>query len=88
MLLAVAPTPVVRLNRAVAVGERDGASAGLAEVDAVDGLADYALWHAARAELLARLGRSTAAAAAFDAALALPQNDAQRRHLARRRAAL
>jgi RNA polymerase sigma-70 factor, ECF subfamily len=88
VLLRVAPTPVVRLNRAVAVGERDGAAAGLGEVDAVVGLDDYPLWHASRAELLARLDRPSEARAAYDAAIALPQGEAQRAHLDRRRAAL
>lgn len=88
VLLTVTPTPVVRLNRAVAVGERDGPAAGLREVDAVAGLSTYPLWHASRAELLARLDRPGEARACFDAALALPQNAVQLAHLARRRAAL
>lgn len=85
VLLTVADTPVTRLNRAVAVAERDGAAAGLAAVDGVAGLGTYALWHAARAELLLRIGRNAEAAAAFDAALALPGNDPQRTHLHMRR---
>ncbi|WP_219420371.1 RNA polymerase sigma factor [Pseudonocardia nigra] len=88
VLLRVQDTPVVRLNRAVAIGERDGTAAGLAEVDAVGGLEHYPLWHAARAELLARLGRAADAGCAFTSALALPQNAAQRAHLTRRRNAL
>lgn len=88
VLLSITPTPVVALNRAVALGERDGARAGLAAVDGVAGLAAYPLWHAARAELLARLDRPREAVAALDAALGLPQNRAQRHHLERRRAAL
>ena len=88
VLARVDRSPVVRLNRAVAVGERDGPDAGLREVDAVQGLAGYALWHAARAELLSRLGHARDAEQAFDAALALPQNDAQRAHLERRRNAV
>jgi len=86
VLARVDGSPVVRLNRAVAVGERDGAEAGLRALESVVGLAGYPLWHAARAELLARLGRAAEAGTAFDAALALPQNDVQRAHLARRRA--
>jgi predicted RNA polymerase sigma factor len=81
VLLTVHDTPVTRLNRAVAVGERDGPAAGLAEVERVDGLAGYPLWHAARGELLHRLGRTGPAAAAFRSALALGPNQAQRRHL-------
>lgn len=84
VLLAVQDTPVVRLNRAAALAERDGAEAGLAAVEAVPGLDGYALFHAARAELLARLGRADEARTAYRAALALPQNDAQRAHLHRR----
>jgi RNA polymerase sigma-70 factor, ECF subfamily len=84
VLLAVQDTPVVRLNRAAALAERDGAEAGLAAMEAVPGLDGYALFHAARAELLARLGRADEARTAYRAALALPQNDAQRAHLHRR----
>ena len=88
VLLTVADTPVARLNRAVAVGERDGPAAGLAAVDAVDELSGYPLWHAARAELLARLDRVDDADTAYAAALAIPQDDAQLTHLRRRRARL
>ncbi len=84
VLLTVLDTPVVRLNRAVAVGETSGPVVGLAEVDAVAGLDGYPLWHATRAELLARAGRAADARAAYDRALALPQDDAQRAHLRRR----
>ncbi|MBV9923237.1 MAG: RNA polymerase sigma factor, partial [Pseudonocardia sp.] len=84
----VADTPVARLNRAVAVGELAGPAAGLAEVDAVGDLAGYPLWHAARAELLGRLDRFDEADAAYAAALAIPQDDAQLTHLRRRRAVL
>jgi RNA polymerase sigma-70 factor (ECF subfamily) len=88
VLLGVHDTPVVRLNRAVAVGERHGPAVALAELDALTGLAGYPLWHATRAELLIRLDRGAEARAAFDAALALPLNEAQRAHMAGRRAAL
>jgi RNA polymerase sigma-70 factor (ECF subfamily) len=88
VLLTVADTPVTRLNRAAALAERDGAGPGLAAVDAVPGLDTYPLFHAARAELLARLGRGREARAAYANALALPQNDAQRAHLLRRQAAV
>ncbi len=78
-------SPVVRLNRAVALAERDGAAIGLEEIEAIDGMADYPLWHASRAELLRQLGRRADAATAFDLALGLPLTDAQRRHLVNRR---
>ncbi|MCR6487093.1 RNA polymerase sigma factor [Amycolatopsis sp. OK19-0408] len=60
VLLSVQDTPVVRLNRAAAVAERDGPSAALALVDALPGLSDYPWWHASRAELLHRLGSASA----------------------------
>jgi RNA polymerase sigma-70 factor (ECF subfamily) len=85
VLLEVQDTPVVRLNRAAALAERDGPAAGLAAVDAVTGLERYPLRHAARAELLDRLGDHAAARAAYDAALALPQDPAQAAQLRRRR---
>ena len=86
-LLAIAPTPVVRLNRAVALSEVAGAEAALAEVEELP-LGQYHLWHAVRADLLERLGRDDEARAAYDAALALTGNAAERDLLARRRAAL
>jgi RNA polymerase sigma-70 factor, ECF subfamily len=86
-LLAVAPGPVVRLNRAVAVAEVDGPAAALAEVDRLD-LAEYHLFHATRADLLRRLGRHAEAAEAYDAAMALTTNVAERRFLEGRRALL
>jgi RNA polymerase sigma factor (sigma-70 family) len=88
VLLAVHDTPVVRLNRAVAVGERHGPAAALAELDALPGRAGYPLWHATRAEVLTRLDWPDEARAAFDAALALPLGEAQRVHVAGRLAAL
>ncbi|WP_206784393.1 RNA polymerase sigma factor [Amycolatopsis sp. MtRt-6] len=60
VLLSVQDTPVVRLNRAAAVAERDGPAAALALVDALPGLEDYPWWHASRAELLHRLGSASA----------------------------
>jgi RNA polymerase sigma-70 factor (ECF subfamily) len=83
VLLGLDPSPVVRLNRAVAVGERDGAEAGLRLVDDVAGLEHYSLWHASRAALLRRLGRDAEAAMADARAAALPLNDAQRSLLGR-----
>lgn len=88
VLLSVHDTPVVRLNRAVAVAELHGPAAALAELDALPALRGYPLWHATRGELLARLDRAAEARAAFDAALALPLGDAQRAHVTGRRAAL
>ncbi|WP_423790593.1 RNA polymerase sigma factor [Micromonospora globispora] len=88
VLLTVHDTPVVRLNRAAAVAERDGPAAGLALVDAVDGLTGYPWWHATRGELLRRLDRPTEAVAAYDRALALDLSGPQAEHLRRRRAEL
>jgi RNA polymerase sigma-70 factor, ECF subfamily len=84
LLLAVAPTPVVALNRAVAVAEVDGPSAGLAVLDGLD-LPRHHLLPAVRADLLRRLGRGAEAAAAYDAALALVGNAAEAEFLRRRR---
>ena len=78
VLLTLDPGPVVRLNRAAAVAERDGAAAGLALVDGIAGLDGYALWHATRGVLLRRLDREAEAADADARAAALPLNDAQR----------
>jgi RNA polymerase sigma-70 factor, ECF subfamily len=83
-LFALSPTPVVALNRAIAVAELDGAAVGLAEVDRLD-LGGYHPWHATRADLLRRLGRADDARAAYDAALALIDNPAEAAYLARRR---
>jgi len=80
---------VVELNRAVAVGEADGSGAGLAIMeDLAEPLKDYHYFHAARGELLLRLGRDDEAAAAFERALALVHDDAERRHLDRRLSAI
>ncbi|MCO7218632.1 RNA polymerase sigma factor [Klenkia sp. PcliD-1-E] len=81
------PTPVVQLNRAVAVAELDGPSVGLALVDRVD-LDRSPVLHAVRADLLRRLGRVEEARSAYDAALARSGNAAERADLHRRRAAL
>jgi RNA polymerase sigma-70 factor, ECF subfamily len=86
-LLTLAPSPVVRLNRAVAVAEVDGPAAALAIVDDID-LSDYYLLHSIRAELLARLGRAAEAAEEYAAAIDLTGNVAERRTLGRRRAEL
>ena len=86
-LLAINPTPVVELNRAVAVAMRDGPAAGLALVDAIlsrGDLADYHLAHAARADLLRRLGRRDDARAAYERALDLAKQEPERRFLSKR----
>ena len=83
-LLVVAPSQVVRLNRAIARSEVDGPEVALVEVDELD-LDGYHLLHATRAELLVRLGRGTDAASAYDRAIALTDNAAEQRFLAARR---
>ncbi|MGH2458786.1 MAG: RNA polymerase sigma factor [Chloroflexota bacterium] len=78
------PSPVVELNRAVAVAMRDGPAAGLARIDAIlarGELTDYHLAHAARADLLRRLGRPTDAAAAYRVALDLARQEPERRFI-------
>lgn len=77
----LAPSPVVTLNRAVAIAMADGPRAGLAVLDGVGGLERYHLWHAARAELLARAGEPERARAGFERALRLTSNPAEQRHL-------
>jgi RNA polymerase sigma-70 factor (ECF subfamily) len=83
-LLAHAPTPVVALNRAVALAEVEGPDAALAAVDGLD-LGSYHLFHATRADLLQRLGRHADAVEAYSAALATTTNAAERRFLEQRR---
>jgi RNA polymerase sigma-70 factor (ECF subfamily) len=86
-LAAVTPTPVVELNRAVAVAMADGPEAGLRLVDELEAsgrLGDYHLLPALRADLLRRLGRPRDAAVHYQRALALTGNDAERRFLSRR----
>jgi RNA polymerase sigma-70 factor, ECF subfamily len=84
LLLQHVPTPVVALNRAVAIAEADGARAGLAALDGVAGLSQYHLRHAVEGELRLRAGEPDAAAAAFEHALPLTSNPAERHHLERR----
>jgi RNA polymerase sigma-70 factor (ECF subfamily) len=86
-LLAVAPSPVVALHRAVAVAEVDGPAAGLQLVDALD-LGEHHPFHSVRADLLRRLGRDADARRAYDAAIARAGNAAERAFLQRRRAEL
>lgn len=82
-LTALAPGPVVALNRAVAVAEVEGPRPALDLVDTLD-LDGYHVFHAVRADLLRRLGRDTEAAQAYEAAVALAGNPAERAWLARR----
>ncbi|WP_284744840.1 RNA polymerase sigma factor [Amycolatopsis sp. RTGN1] len=84
-LLAVTPTPVVALNRAVAVAEVDGPGVALALVEELE-LARFPLYHAIRADLLDRLGRSGEAVAAYTTAIELTHNSAERALLERKRA--
>src|SRR5205823_7528482 len=91
VLASVEPSPVVELNRAVAVAMRDGPEAGLALIDAIlsrGDLSDYRLAHAARADLCRRLGRTAEARAAYERALALTRQEPERRFLERRLAEL
>jgi RNA polymerase sigma-70 factor (ECF subfamily) len=86
-LLRMDDSPVIELNRAVAVAMRDGPAAGLASIDAILGrghLKDYRLVHAARAEFCRRLGRTADALAAYRKALALTKQEPERRFLERR----
>jgi RNA polymerase sigma-70 factor (ECF subfamily) len=91
VLMRAAPSPVVELNRAVAVAMRDGPMAGLALIDTIlerGDLADYALAHSARAELCRRLGKTGDARLSYERALALTRQEPQRRFLDRRLAEL
>jgi RNA polymerase sigma-70 factor, ECF subfamily len=83
-LIAVAPTPVVALNRCVAVAEVHGPAAALGLVDQL-GLDGYHLFHSTRADLLRRLGRRDDAVAAYDAAIARTANRAEQSFLRRQR---
>jgi RNA polymerase sigma-70 factor (ECF subfamily) len=87
VLLRADASPVVELNRAVAVAMHDGPSAGLEIIDAIlarGALANYHLAHAARADLLRRLGRASEAKDAYHIALSLTQQEPERRFLTRR----
>jgi RNA polymerase sigma-70 factor (ECF subfamily) len=91
-LVRIQPSPVVQLNRAVAIAMRDGPEAGLAHIDAVlercsgkqGDLANYYLAHSARADMYRRLGRTAEARASYEKALALTQQEPERQFLARR----
>jgi RNA polymerase sigma-70 factor (ECF subfamily) len=87
VLLRVEPTPVVELNRAVAIAMRDGPAVGLALIEAIlarGDLKDYHLAHAARADLCRRLGKTTQARASYKRAIALARQEPERRFLERR----
>ena len=81
------PSPIVALNRAVAVAELDGPGVALALIERLP-LTGYHAWHVARAELLRRLGRTSEAREAYDAAIAATQNTAERAYLSKRRGEL
>jgi RNA polymerase sigma-70 factor, ECF subfamily len=84
-LMALTPSPVIALHRAVAVAEVDGPAVALPLVDALDGVDHHHVFHAVRADLLRRLGRAEEAAAAYERAAALTDNAAERRFLNSRR---
>jgi RNA polymerase sigma-70 factor, ECF subfamily len=91
LLILAAPSPVVELNRAVAVAMRDGPAAGLSVVDGILGrgdLLEYRFAHAARADLCRRLGRTGDARASYERALALTRQEPERRFIERRLAEL
>jgi RNA polymerase sigma-70 factor (ECF subfamily) len=86
-LLAMTPSPVIELNRAVALAMRDGPTAGLELIDAIlnrSQLVDYHLAHAARAELCRRTGRVSEARTAYEQAITLARQEPERRFLTRR----
>lgn len=85
-LIRLDPSPIVRLNRAIAIAERNGPDVALADIDRLrDTLDGYHAYHAARADLLRRLGRSDESRMAYDRAIHLAGNPAERRYLSRRR---
>jgi RNA polymerase sigma-70 factor, ECF subfamily len=85
-LVRLDPSPIIALNRAIAVAELDGPDVALAAVDRLeDTLADYHAYHATRADLLRRLGRSQDSRAAYDKAIELAGNTAETAYLTRRR---
>ena len=85
-LIGLDPSPIVRLNRAIAVAELDGPDVALAEIDRLgESLDGYHAYHAARADLLRRVGRSDESRTAYDRAIQLAGNPAERAYLARRR---
>jgi RNA polymerase sigma-70 factor, ECF subfamily len=88
-LVRLDPSPIIALNRAIAVAELDGPEVALAAVDRLEPrLAGYHLYHATRADLLRRLGRSQQSRAAYDKAIELAGNTAETAYLTRRRGQL
>jgi RNA polymerase sigma-70 factor (ECF subfamily) len=90
-LLEIEPSPIIEINRAAAIAMRDGPAAGLALMDDIIGrgaLGDYRFAHAARADMYRRLGRNDEAKSAYAQALALTQQEAERRYIAGRMAEL
>ena len=87
-LLRISPSPVVELNRAAATAMARSPEDGLALIDEIDGLDEYVSFHAARADLLRRLGRDAEAAVAYERAVALAPDGPERRYLERRLAAI
>jgi RNA polymerase sigma-70 factor (ECF subfamily) len=89
-LAALAPSPVIALNHAVAIAQADGPAAGLAAIEAAGSaeLDAYHLYHAARADLLAQLGRRDEARAAYDVAAGLARNEREVEFLRERAASL
>ncbi|MGZ5322411.1 MAG: RNA polymerase sigma factor [Solirubrobacterales bacterium] len=83
-LTRIQPSPVIELNRAIAVAMEQGPEAGLELIDAIEGLERYAPFHVSRADLLERMGRSEEAAAAYSAGLELSANPVQRAFLEKR----
>jgi RNA polymerase sigma-70 factor (ECF subfamily) len=86
-LIRLDPSPIVALNRAVAVAEMDGPAVGLSLIDRLP-LTGYHAWYVARADLLRRLGRTAEAKDAYDAAIDATQNSAERAYLSRKRGEL
>ena len=81
-LMRIVPSPIVALNRAVAIAQRDGADAGLAAIESIAGgekLKEYPFYHAARAELELRRGNDAAAREHFTAAMTVARNPEERR---------
>jgi RNA polymerase sigma-70 factor, ECF subfamily len=84
-LVAIDPSPIIALNRAIAVGELDGPEVALALIDRLESLSDYHAFHAARADFLRRLERNEESREAYDAAIELAGNVAEATYLRRRR---
>jgi RNA polymerase sigma-70 factor (ECF subfamily) len=83
-LLRIQPSPVVQLNRAVAIAMRDGPEAGLAHIDGCWNMANYYLAHSASADMYRRLGRTAEARSSYEKALALTQQEPERQFLQER----